>query len=227
MDGEARITEPLTDASGMAVLYEALANAQGEMENATKDVENTFFKSKYSDLASVRTAIREPFAKNGLAVIQLPRYDSDTGLVTVRTILTHKSGVTLEDEEPLSLPVGKKDAQAVGSAITYARRYALMAIAGIAPEDDDGNAAVFDGATGSFSQKQNSNENKLPKSKARDLYAELQQDIDACGDKAMLESFASQRKADIDRLPADWQEDIRNRYKSALIEFKNQSGETS
>lgn len=119
-------------------LAEALAKAQGEIKNAVKDAANPFFKSKYADLASIRDACAGPLAANGLAVIQTPRA-TEAG-VEVETLLAHSSGEWIADT--LALPVAKADAQGIGSAITYARRYTLAAFAGVAAEDDDGNAAA-------------------------------------------------------------------------------------
>jgi hypothetical protein len=122
----------------LAKLAEALAKAQGEIKGAAKDSDNPFFKSKYADLASIVDACRSPLAANGLAVMQFPRSTAEG--VEVETLLAHSSGEWVA--EILSLPVAKADAQGVGSAITYARRYALASMVGVAPEDDDGNAAV-------------------------------------------------------------------------------------
>jgi hypothetical protein len=119
-------------------IAEALAKAQGAIDDASKGSKNPFFNSKYADLAAVRSVIREPLAANDIAIVQLPR--SLDGEVEVETMLVHKSGEFIA--ETLRLPVGKWDAHGIGSAITYARRYGLMAIIGIAAEDDDGNAAV-------------------------------------------------------------------------------------
>lgn len=118
-------------------LATALCKAQSEMGGAAKDSNNPFFKSKYSDLGSVIRAIKHAFADNGLSYSQLPL--SQDGLVGVTTILMHSSGQWLSSE--LLLKPVKGDPQAAGSALTYARRYALQAIAGIPSEDDDGNAA--------------------------------------------------------------------------------------
>ena len=118
-------------------LFSALSLAQGEIEGARKDSTNPHFKSRYADLASVRDALREPFAKHGLALIQLPR--AGDGIVEVETILSHKSGQFIS--ETLSCPLATMTAQTIGSAITYLRRYSAMAMAGVAPEDDDGNSA--------------------------------------------------------------------------------------
>lgn len=119
-------------------LANSLSIAQGQIDDASKDTKNPFFKSKYADLAAVRAVIRKPLSDNGLSIVQLPS-SSDLG-ISVRTMLMHKSGQYIS--EVLEIPVGKKDAQSYGSAISYARRYALMSILNIAAEDDDGNAAV-------------------------------------------------------------------------------------
>lgn len=120
-------------------LSAAMAAAQGAMKPAVKDATNPHFKSKYADLASIFEAVREPFAKNGLSVWQ--ELGNAEGGVTVTTRLVHKSGQWVEFG-PLYVPAGKQDAQGLGSAATYARRYGLASALGVcADEDDDGNAA--------------------------------------------------------------------------------------
>ena len=118
-------------------LATALAAAQGEIENALKDSSNPFFKSAYADLASVWNAVREPLSKNGLAVIQLPSAAGSS--VTITTILSHKSGQFISSD--LTMTAREETPQAIGSCITYARRYALQSVAGVAPEDDDAEGA--------------------------------------------------------------------------------------
>ena len=120
-------------------IYGALAKAQIAMGPALKDSTNPAFKSKYADLASVMAACLPALNSNGIAVIQ-PPIDDESGARFVKTILAHESGETLECRVPLI--IGKNDMQGYGSAVTYARRYGLMSMAGIAPEDDDGNAAA-------------------------------------------------------------------------------------
>lgn len=117
---------------------EALAKAQAVMTGAKKDAANPFFKTKYADLASCWEACRMALTANGIAVVQgnSPHPEG----VQVQTRLTHKSGQWVEDDG-LFVPASKADAQGFGSALTYARRYSLCAMVGIAPEDDDGNAA--------------------------------------------------------------------------------------
>ena len=119
-------------------LAAALAIAQGQIDDADKSVTNSFFKSKYADLAAVRSVIRKPLADNGLSIVQLPSTDENG--ISVRTMLMHKSGQYIS--EVFAIPVQKRDAQGLGSAVSYARRYALMSILNIAAEDDDGNAAT-------------------------------------------------------------------------------------
>lgn len=125
-------------------LAEALAMAQGSMENAAKSSANPFFKSKYADLAEVWNTIREPLSKNGLSVVQAP-VGIDGRSVKIMTMLLHKSGQYVRTVT--TIPCAKSDAQGIGSALTYGRRYALSALVGIAQEDDDGNAAVANNST--------------------------------------------------------------------------------
>jgi len=116
-------------------LATALAKFQGEMDAIVKDAKNPFFKSSYVSLSAIIRAIREPLSNNGLSFCQFP--SGDNGLTT---ILMHKSGEWLEDT--VSTQPVKNDPQAVGSAITYMRRYSLGAILGLNIEDDDdGNKA--------------------------------------------------------------------------------------
>jgi hypothetical protein len=119
-------------------LAAAMAAAQSQMGAAIKGASNPFFKSKYADLGSVIEAIKPHFAEHGLSYVQFPV--SGESSVGVTTRLMHSSGEWLEQD--YFIPLGKMDAQAAGSAITYARRYALQSIAGIPAEDDDGNAAT-------------------------------------------------------------------------------------
>lgn len=120
-------------------IAKALAAAQREMDAAKKDSTNPFFKSKYADLSSVIDAIKEPLAKHGLSYTQ---YCEDDGKETyLITELMHTSGEWISGKVGLILG-GKSDMQALGGALTYARRYSLSAIVGISQDDDDGQTAV-------------------------------------------------------------------------------------
>lgn len=120
----------------------ALSKFQGELEAAKKDSVNPFYKSHYSDLRSVWNVIREPLAKNGLSVTQIPTVQGELGMVLITRVL-HISGESIESIYPIN-PV-KNDPQGIGSAVTYARRYALTAVLGVVSGDDDGNDANGNG----------------------------------------------------------------------------------
>lgn len=121
-------------------LATALAKCQGEITPAIKDSSNPFFKSKYADLNAVWEACREPLSKHGLAVIQTMDRDEAGNLLLITT-LAHSSGQWIRSRSPV--PLLKSDPQAMGSSITYMRRYNLSAIVGISTDvDDDGEAAM-------------------------------------------------------------------------------------
>lgn len=126
----------------IAALGEALAQAQAQIEGARKSAANPHLRSRYADLAAVWDACREALTAHGLAVVQAP--ETGEGLVRVTTRLVHASGQWMESTLALPWSAGKgtTDAQAIGSAITYARRYALSAMVGIAPDDDDDGQAA-------------------------------------------------------------------------------------
>lgn len=119
-------------------LAAALAKAQGEMENAAKDKTNPHFKAGYADLASIWDSIRAPLSKHGLSVLQMP-FEDDKGRISLETMILHSSGQFMS--ATYCLPPTKGDVQGLGSAITYMKRYALTGL-GVAPEDDDGEAAT-------------------------------------------------------------------------------------
>lgn len=147
-DGEVNIGR---ESVGIGKLAKALAAAQGAIKGAAKDAENPAFKqkdkpTKYADLTAVWAACRDALAKNEIAVIQAPHYQD--GRVILHTTLAHSSGEQISGTFPVT-PV-QNTPQGLGSALTYARRYSLASMVGVAPEgeDDDGNAAsTGNGAT--------------------------------------------------------------------------------
>jgi len=112
----------------------ALSKVQAQLKPAKENSKNPFFKSSYADLGSVWDSVRDLLADNELAVIQMP---TDVGGLT--TILSHSSGEYISST--MYIP-SKEDAHGVGSAISYARRYALASIIGVVTGDDDGNGAI-------------------------------------------------------------------------------------
>ena len=123
----------------MKQIAEALVKAQKGFSPALKQSNNPHFRSKYADLATCVEAVIDALNNNGIALMQMTHECQDG--VTVETVFIHASGELLSAGK-LHVPAVKHDAQGYGSALTYARRYSLMAACGIAPEDDDGNAAV-------------------------------------------------------------------------------------
>jgi len=119
-------------------IAKAFVAAKREFAPALKTSTNPHFKSKYADLAGCLEAVNDALLNNNIAVYQETSEDA-TG-VTVETVFLHESGETLRGGK-LHVPASKQDPQGYGSALTYARRYSIMAACGIAAEDDDGNAA--------------------------------------------------------------------------------------
>ena len=117
----------------------ALVKAQKAFGPALKSSTNPHFKSRYADLSACVEAVIDALNDNGIALIQR-NIECESG-VCVETVFVHESGESLSSG-PLHVPAAKQDPQGYGSALTYARRYSLMAACGIAPEDDDGNAAT-------------------------------------------------------------------------------------
>lgn len=176
-------------------LAAAMASAFAEIEGATKDNVNPHFKSKYADLGSVIAAIKPALVKHGLFFIQRPEPSEDG--VIVATIL--RFGATGEEMDlgKLYVPANKRDAQGFGSALTYARRYALMTAFGVPAEDDDGNAASRSSAPANDARNGNSRQtdDPFPPGPARnvtDLKAkvrELWREVEGCGDPDELDAL--------------------------------------
>jgi alpha-L-fucosidase len=150
-------------------LATALAAAHGEIENATKNSTNPHFRSKYADLAEIINTTRPVLSKHGLSVVQIPGFAD--GVVTVDTMLLHKSGEWVQHTS--GAPIGKADAQGVGSATTYLRRYSLAAVCGIAQEDDDAESAVSNSPQRSQPARQNGNAPRQATAKQKEYLGKL------------------------------------------------------
>lgn len=165
-------------ATGPTCIAEALAAAQLEITDPDKDAVNPHFKSRYADLATVLKTVRPTLAKHGIAFTQTTRVEDDGRLILVTRLLWG-------DEEIVGYyPVQpiKADPQGYGAAMTYARRYALQAIVGVAADDDD------DGNTVSAA----------PSRPAHDELGEFVGRVKACSDLETLRGW----KADASRLGA-------------------------
>jgi hypothetical protein len=184
------MTAIMETSDDIMAIAKVLPKAQADMGEVFKTANNPAFKSKYADLAAVVEAVVPALNKHGITLLQPISFDGD--LVHVGTVLLHESGQWIRCVH--SIPLSKRDAHGIGSATTYGRRQGLSAMAGVAPEDDDGNAA---------SAKQPPNEGKAaPKpptlaERAGRLTATLQ----AVKTKADLEraySLASALRAELD-----------------------------
>lgn len=171
-------------------IFKAFITAQAQMDGVKKNATNPHFKQKYADLGAVCDAVMDKLSEQGIGVIQWPV--SDQNGVGVETVLIHSSGEWLSGE--YTLPLAKQDPQAAGSAITYARRYALMAICGIVPEDDDGNAA-----SGRDAKKDDDPPLKSKLLSAEDLMSQQQALYDAKDLKQLADIFLSAQKLTNDR----------------------------
>lgn len=222
-------------------LATALAKAQADIKNAAFNKVNPHFKSKYADLAAIRDAVTPSLAKNGLSIVQMT--GEDNGKLIVKTRLLHSSGQWLQSDYPITNDLNSP--QKMGSALTYARRYSLAAICGIASEeDDDGNEASkpapkngnskmdlavktpdergpdtpFPEITGQTGRpKYKSEKNDAPAE-----YLFLQSTIRALRtENDLLDWIADEtNKAAINKLPADWIPDFREEYKDRLAALR-------
>lgn len=186
-----------------------LVAAFAEIEGAAKDKVNPHFKSKYADLTSVIDAIKPVLSKHNLAFYQRPQ--PSEGGILVQTMLRHASGEEV-DLGTLYVPANKQDAQGFGSALTYARRYALMTAFGVPAEDDDGNAAVASAPArtannnGHQARVNESRDAPFPpgpcknKTELKDKGRALWADVMACEDRSALDALLTSHKALIDQL---------------------------
>jgi len=172
----------------------ALVKAQKGFSPALKTSTNPHYRSKYADLSACIEAVIDSLNANGICLLQ-NCHECEDGVI-VETIFMHESGEFISAGK-LHVPAGKKDPQGYGSALTYARRYSLMAACGIAPEDDDGNAASKKASSPVKAALDGVQINEEDQQYLRDLAAELVQHVEvendprtACDkiDKAMLDS---------------------------------------
>jgi hypothetical protein len=184
-------------------LAKALAAAQGEIKNATLNKVNPHFKSKYADLAAIRDAVVPSLAKHGIAVTQGTGSDGSGLAMLLFTRLLHQSGQWIECAYPMTADVSMP--QKMGSALTYARRYSLAAICGIAAEeDDDANAAQTNTGNGS--------KPTYPKSNSRPIFARLDQDQLKITELDKLSEWRGKTTAEREKLDGDFKIDLDFNY---------------
>jgi hypothetical protein len=195
-----------------AKLDAALAKAQGEIEAASKDKVNPAFRSKYADLTSVWAAIRPVLSKHGIAVTQWPVHSDDNRLHIV-TRLAH-DGEWIRAR--FSIPVVKQDPHGYGSATTYAKRFSLAACVGVvADDDDDGNAAANKPAMPSVAGTVGAS-----KAGSRTAYDAFVKAIRSAATIKALADWHKENVTEIDKLPQDWIDQLREEYTDRQAELK-------
>lgn len=185
-------------------LFAAMAKAHSEIENASKNAANPHFRSKYADLAECLNTARPVLSAHGLTISQMPAFDGSMAHVT--TMLAHSGGGYLTST--VSCVPAKSDAQGIGAAITYLRRYGYAAVAGIAQEDDDGNAAAHDGKPAAVRQ---------PTREETSRAATFADAIKDAQDDAALSGIA--RELSASGLPADLLTKLRTTYNARRAEL--------
>lgn len=188
----------------MKQIASALVKAQKNFSPALKASTNPHFKNKYADLAACVEAVIDSLNANGIYLNQT-NHESDNG-VTVETIFVHESGETFSAGK-LHVPADKQNAQGYGSALTYARRYSLIAACGIAPEDDDGNEAAKD---------------KKPKKETRSVEYWMHE-IGKCADEKSLISVYKDAVSDKPNSKAEFAARC-SEIKSLIISMREQNG---
>lgn len=199
-------------------LFPAFVAAQKAMGDLLKTSTNPHFKSKYADLAAVVEAVLPALHANGFGLMQPPHSDGE--LVQVETILVHESGGYIRSL--LGMRPSKNDPQGVGSTVTYARRYALQSIAGIAPEDDDGNAA-----SGQRRATHGPAERKSSAQAKRDGdHERIKAELAACEDLEQLGAWGARLPAQLAILPMSWGDAINDLYLHRRAELLGEPTQT-
>lgn len=194
----------------MSEIYKALLKFQGLVRGVKKDAKNPAFKSNYATLEQVEDTIRPHMQECGLVWFQFPGAMRD-GALEVKTTIAHaESGEVISGT--MEMPLGKKDPQGAGSAMTYAMRYSLMAALGLPPTDDDAEAAID---RDNKRPAQPANDPKpVSKASARPAYTTLETDMFKHQTTADLARWW--KDADVKRLreqlPDDWHKTLHERF---------------
>lgn len=187
----------------ITVLSLALHKFQGETTGVTKDGNNPHFKKNYATLANVIDTARPVLQSAGLVFIQGLGAVSDNSVEVTTRIIHAESGEWMEST--LQMPLGKRDPQGTGSAVTYGLRYSLMAMLGLPPSDDDAETSADRGK----SQQQQS------KSNAKPLYAALEASMRENKTRSDLSGWWRDGECieQRNKLPQDWQVNLHNSFK--------------
>lgn len=192
----------------------AFVAAQAELKNATFDAKNPHFGNRYASLAGMRDGVAAVLSKHGLAVIQGTAFDG--GIASVNTRLVHKSGEWIESAYPFAVD----KPQAMGSAYTYARRYSLAAICGIASEEDDD---ANEGSKTAPAKPAAAKPVAVPKAEARPEYTRLSAAIKTINDTGTIEDlrlFYKNNIKTIETFDQGWQQQIMKEFDDAVAALK-------
>lgn len=209
-------------------LATALSAAQAKMNNAAFNRTNPHFKSKYADLAAIREATIPALTENGLAIVQFTTVTPEGDKVLLHTRLMHKSGQSVEGAYPITIGTP----QAMGSQLTYAKRYSWSAMCGVAADDDD-DANVAEGLSGQKGgQRQGVSDitlgqPELSKAKSRPLYDALIKEMREFTETRELTNWGLENSARIYSMHADFQKWFRDEYlnhKTAISEGVTEDG---
>jgi hypothetical protein len=212
-------------------LSAAMAKFTLALDGAAKDKTNPHFKSKYADLSSVCDAIRTALAGTGLSYVQ-NSHQFERG-AAIETVILHSSGEWLSTGiVPVSMSKG--DAQGFGSAMTYARRYSLSMAFGVAPDDDDGNAAVAKKTPDKTPDSRPINPNDVGKATWENANNEQKSFLVDCltavtdalaeSPEAAADALYSALKLDMDEIGAVWSQ-LDSKQRAAIKAFKPQPEE--
>lgn len=194
-------------------IYCALTAAQADMGSVKKGSVNPAFKSKYADLADVVEAVSVPLNDNGICFFHKIVVVGEDRMM--RTVLAHGDSDTLiECDVPLI--VDKNNMQGMKSATTYAKRIGLESVTGVAPDDDDGNAAV---QSAPVRYQQEAPQQTSTKAASRGLYTALQNGLRNQQGSDALKAWGKANADDIRSLPKDWADEIRDEYAKELEGF--------
>jgi len=202
----------------------ALSKAQAEITHAIESSSNPHFRSNYSKLPEIWDACREPLSKNGLSVTQV--IDEKDNKIILITTLMHSSGQYITSKMPLM--ISKNDMQGFGSALTYARRYSLSAIVGVASsrDDDDGNCAVssiYSSTQGHFPAKKE----KISINQSKEIMQSLEQ-CDENFKKYVFNKLKSEYKIDdLSNLTVDVYQQLLNAIQQNKVKKKVENEEKS
>jgi hypothetical protein len=201
-------------------LAKALLAVQGELRGVVKDSTNPHFKNRYASLEGVIDTVRPVMQAHGLVFMQAPG-QFEQGVAHVTTSLIHaETGEAIHST--IGLPVTKQDPQGVGSAITYACRYSLMAMLGLPPVDDDAQYASSPAPAKTGNGKPIAGPDTLAKKDAKDIYLKLQREVDECVSSDHLRGWLTGNVDRVKLLPDDWQGTLRLRCQEKMADLRQQ-----